>query len=72
LTGNERISELRETAVYQAAQLQAMRDTVQAALSTTGEESEGHRRWVRNALAEGWLQTLTTLEEATIWSNCGG
>lgn len=68
MPGSERIEALRATPEYQAAQLQAMRDTVAAAL-TGGEEADGHRRWIVNALAEDWLQTLTTPEEVATWES---
>lgn len=67
MLGSQRIEELRATPEYQAAQLQAMRDTVDAVAASSGEEAEGHRRWIRNALAEDWLQTLTTPEEVATW-----
>lgn len=67
MPGSERIEALRATPEYQAAQLQAMRDTVDAVAASSGEEADGHRRWIVNALAEDWLQTLTTPEEVATW-----
>ena len=46
-----------------------MRDTVDAVAAFSGEEADGHRRWIRNALAEQWLQTLTTEEEVATWES---
>jgi hypothetical protein len=71
LPGSQRIEELRATPEYQAAQLQAMRDTVDAVAASSGEEADGHRRWINNALAENWLQTLTTAEEVATWEAAG-
>ncbi len=65
------IAARRLDAEYQAHQLQAMRDAC-AAVESNATNAEGERVWMQHALAEGWLQTLTSPDEVTRWQAAAG
>jgi hypothetical protein len=60
------IAARRLDAEYQAHQLQAMRDAC-AAVESDAPNAEAERVWMQHALAEGWLQTLTSAGEVAQW-----
>jgi hypothetical protein len=65
------IAARRLDAEYQAHQLQAMRDAC-SAVESDAPNAEGERVWMQHALAEGWLQTLTSPDEVTRWQAAAG